>query len=43
LGKGTTNGLAKNGYHIIAEMHSWEYLFRFKVALKNTDFEKILN
>jgi len=40
LGKGTAIGLAKSGHHIIAAMHTWEQLSRFKEELKNSEYQK---
>lgn len=40
LGKGTVVGLAKLGHKVIAAVHTWEQMSRFKEELKNTDYEK---
>lgn len=40
LGKGTAIGLAKEGHKIIAAVHTWEQMSRFKEDLKDTDYAK---
>jgi short-subunit dehydrogenase len=40
LGKGTAIGLAKVGHKIIAAVHTWEQMSRFKEELKDTNHEK---
>jgi short-subunit dehydrogenase len=40
LGKGTAIGLAKAGHTIIAAVHTWEQLSRFKEELKTADYKK---
>lgn len=37
LGKGTAIGLAKEGHKIIAAVHTWEQMSRFKEDLKDSD------
>lgn len=40
LGKGTAIGLAKEGHKIIAAVHTWEQMSRFKEDLKDAEFKK---
>jgi short-subunit dehydrogenase len=39
LGKGTAIGLAKEGYKIIAGIHTWEQVSRFKEDLKSANYK----
>lgn len=40
LGKGTAIGLAKQGHKVIAAVHTWEQMSRFKEELENADYVK---
>ena len=40
LGKGAAIGLAKAGHKIVAAIHTWEQLSRFKEESKGADYEK---
>lgn len=40
LGKGTAIGLAQEGHHVIAAMHTWEQLSRFKKDIEDASFKK---
>lgn len=40
LGKGTAIGLAQQGHKVIAAVHTWEQMSRFKGELADTDYNK---
>lgn len=40
LGKGSAIGLAKKGHKIIAAVHTWEQMSRFKDDIKDKDYSK---
>ncbi|MCG9793372.1 SDR family oxidoreductase [Flavobacterium algicola] len=40
LGKGSAIGLAKQGHKIIAAVHTWEQISRFKEDLKEADYKE---